>query len=410
MPSNTCLSKTNDIGMDPFSRRATWELLQRHKAGRVIVLTTHFLEEADILGDRIAIMSEGHVRTSGSSLFLKNRFGAGYLLSISITRMGAAFRVKSEKEHTTRNYLHDAASSDVDETEAHVTPLVDVETLEDVVKSFVPLAMITSQVAGEVIFSLPIQSVPAFAELFGALQQKSAVFGIESYGVSLTSLEQVFIKLAKENEAADVDLMPKSLYLKAKSSLHNMVIGAGNRIGGIDLKAALAYPLKGSRYRESGDARIIPSRSVSDVELPGLSDMDLRVDTTTFKGDGREDSVCDTSNGGNTTLESMTSVEGYTGPSEGRITRPQVKKSHRSGSVVPTTPEALMSPDSSHRDAEAPSPDISSCWSVDASLHSCENHGLEKQLKLKMRNFEDLDDEADDKVCAQKTFYLTDFF
>jgi ATP-binding cassette subfamily A (ABC1) protein 3 len=45
-------------GMDPFSRRATWELLQRNKAGRVIVLTTHYLEEADILGDRIAIMSE----------------------------------------------------------------------------------------------------------------------------------------------------------------------------------------------------------------------------------------------------------------------------------------------------------------------------------------------------------------
>ena len=36
--------------MDPYSRRATWELLQRKRSGRVIVLTTHFLEEADILG------------------------------------------------------------------------------------------------------------------------------------------------------------------------------------------------------------------------------------------------------------------------------------------------------------------------------------------------------------------------
>ena len=42
---------TLDVGMDPYSRRATWELLQRKRSGRVIVLTTHFLEEADILGE-----------------------------------------------------------------------------------------------------------------------------------------------------------------------------------------------------------------------------------------------------------------------------------------------------------------------------------------------------------------------
>ena len=148
----------HDAGMDPFSRRATWELLQRHKAGRVIVLTTHFLEEADILGDRIAIMSEGHVRTSGSSLFLKNRFGAGYLLSISIARMGAAYRINCEKDPKTMKCILDLESDELtDGTEAFTTPLDNCETLEDVVKSFIPLAMITSQVAGEVIFSLPIQ-------------------------------------------------------------------------------------------------------------------------------------------------------------------------------------------------------------------------------------------------------------
>ena len=90
--------------MDPFSRRATWELLQRRKVGRVIVLTTHFLEEADILGDRIAIMAEGTVRTSGSSLYLKNRFGAGYLLSVSVSRQNV--RETSDVRARTPERLH----------------------------------------------------------------------------------------------------------------------------------------------------------------------------------------------------------------------------------------------------------------------------------------------------------------
>lgn len=43
-------------GMDPYSRRSTWELLQRNKVGRVILLTTHFMDEADTLADRISII------------------------------------------------------------------------------------------------------------------------------------------------------------------------------------------------------------------------------------------------------------------------------------------------------------------------------------------------------------------
>ena len=45
------------------------------------MLTTHFLDEADLLGDRIVIMSKGHVRCAGSSMFLKNNFGVGYNLT-----------------------------------------------------------------------------------------------------------------------------------------------------------------------------------------------------------------------------------------------------------------------------------------------------------------------------------------
>ena len=70
-------------GMDTSSRRRLWEMLKLNKNGRIIILTTHYMDEADILGDRIAIMAEGRIKCSGSSLFLKNKFGVGYNLVIS---------------------------------------------------------------------------------------------------------------------------------------------------------------------------------------------------------------------------------------------------------------------------------------------------------------------------------------
>ncbi len=48
------------------------------------MLTTHSMEEADILGDRIGIMVRGKLRCIGSSLRLKSRFGSGYRVSVRI--------------------------------------------------------------------------------------------------------------------------------------------------------------------------------------------------------------------------------------------------------------------------------------------------------------------------------------
>lgn len=62
-------------GMDPGARRLVWDLLQKERIGRTILLTTHFMEEADLLGDRIAIMANGVVQCCGSSLFLKRKYG-----------------------------------------------------------------------------------------------------------------------------------------------------------------------------------------------------------------------------------------------------------------------------------------------------------------------------------------------
>jgi ABC-type multidrug transport system ATPase subunit len=68
--------------MDPTARRSIWDMLKKYKENRIIILTTHYMDEADVLGDRIAIMSQGQIKCVGSSLFLKNKFGVGYLLQI----------------------------------------------------------------------------------------------------------------------------------------------------------------------------------------------------------------------------------------------------------------------------------------------------------------------------------------
>jgi len=70
-------------GMDPISRRETWELIKAYKKDKIIILTTHYMDEADELGDRIAIMSKGRLKCCGSPMFLKKKYGLGIILEIT---------------------------------------------------------------------------------------------------------------------------------------------------------------------------------------------------------------------------------------------------------------------------------------------------------------------------------------
>ena len=67
--------------MDAYSRRHLWSVLKRRSEGKIILLTTHFMDEADILADRKAIMSGGKIRCYGTSSFLKSKYGIGYHLT-----------------------------------------------------------------------------------------------------------------------------------------------------------------------------------------------------------------------------------------------------------------------------------------------------------------------------------------
>ena len=51
-------------------------------SGRTILLSTHHMDEADVLGDRIAIIAQGKLCCCGTSLFLKSQYGSGYYLTL----------------------------------------------------------------------------------------------------------------------------------------------------------------------------------------------------------------------------------------------------------------------------------------------------------------------------------------
>ena len=82
LPCAIFISAEPTTGMDPVTRRSVWDCINRAKAGRVIVLTTHSMEEADILGDKVAVMSGGRLQAIGTSLHLKNKYGGGFRLSL----------------------------------------------------------------------------------------------------------------------------------------------------------------------------------------------------------------------------------------------------------------------------------------------------------------------------------------
>ncbi|PGG98562.1 hypothetical protein GX51_06759 [Blastomyces parvus] len=76
--STVCCVDEVSSGVDPLSRRKLWDILLAERGRCSIILTTHFLDEADLLADRIAILAHGSLKAEGTSVELKQRLGTGY--------------------------------------------------------------------------------------------------------------------------------------------------------------------------------------------------------------------------------------------------------------------------------------------------------------------------------------------
>ncbi|NXR14797.1 ABCAA protein, partial [Semnornis frantzii] len=148
-------------GLDPLSRHRVWSLLREHRAGRVILFSTQFMDEADILADRKAFISHGRLKCVGSSLFLKKKWGLGYHLRI------------------------------------HVSESCDLQNVTSLVKQYIPNVIFSGHRQHELRYKLPLENVNKFPDLFIGLDSFSDQ-GILNYGVSMTTLEDVFLRLEGE--------------------------------------------------------------------------------------------------------------------------------------------------------------------------------------------------------------------
>lgn len=80
--SSLCLIDEVSSGLDPRSRRKIWDIVLAERGHRSTLFTTHFLDEADLLSDRITVLSKGHLKASGSAVALKHEHGGGYRVKL----------------------------------------------------------------------------------------------------------------------------------------------------------------------------------------------------------------------------------------------------------------------------------------------------------------------------------------
>uniref|UniRef100_A0A8C3XG17 ATP binding cassette subfamily A member 4 n=1 Tax=Cyanoderma ruficeps TaxID=181631 RepID=A0A8C3XG17_9PASS len=167
-------------GVDPYSRRSIWDLLLKYRPGRTIILSTHHMDEADILGDRVAIISQGKLFCSGSPVFLKNCFGSGFYLTLvrkmRTTKMGRATISVS--------YVIEQYPFNLNE-------------LAEVIHHHIPEAKLIESIGQELIYLLPNKNFKqrSYASLFRELEETLDDLGLSSFGVSDTPLEEVTDRL-----------------------------------------------------------------------------------------------------------------------------------------------------------------------------------------------------------------------
>ncbi|XP_037664575.1 ATP-binding cassette sub-family A member 8 isoform X2 [Choloepus didactylus] len=156
-------------GLDPFSRYQVWNFLKKCKADRVILFSTQFMDEADILAERKVFLSKGMLKCAGSSLFLKKKWGIGYHLSLQLNEMCVREKVTS------------------------------------LVKQHIPDAKLSARSEGKLIYTLPIERTNKFPDLYKDLDSCPGL-GIENYGVSMTTLNEVFLKLEGKSAIHEADV------------------------------------------------------------------------------------------------------------------------------------------------------------------------------------------------------------
>eukprot|EP00834_Sanchytrium_tribonematis_P000459 NODE_8_length_66115_cov_0.981823.p44 type:complete len:168 gc:universal NODE_8_length_66115_cov_0.981823:26656-27159(+) len=153
------------LGLDPEVRRIIWDIISKARHGRTVILTTHSMEEAESLCQRIGIMANGSMRCIGAQARLKQQYGSGFRITFSM-----------KAEHHTE--ATEFVKSLLKETGFQI--LDDFDTLCN--------------------YEFPY-SPGIVSHLFEKMGDSKEHF-IVDWGISQTSLEDVFLRIVKESDAA----------------------------------------------------------------------------------------------------------------------------------------------------------------------------------------------------------------
>eukprot|EP01090_Pellita_catalonica_P001786 TRINITY_DN1151_c0_g1_i2.p1 TRINITY_DN1151_c0_g1~~TRINITY_DN1151_c0_g1_i2.p1 ORF type:complete len:386 (+),score=71.03 TRINITY_DN1151_c0_g1_i2:1036-2193(+) len=149
-------------GLDPESRRKLWDVLMAVKKGKCLILTTHSMEEADVLCTKLGIMSNGSLQCVGKQHDLKKRFGQGYTLKVT-------FAEKNKQR------------------------------VEKFVAGLYPRSTIVEEYARSLTWQIPRADV-IISEMFVKMTKDCKAAGVEDWGVNETSLEDVFLNIVRTTE------------------------------------------------------------------------------------------------------------------------------------------------------------------------------------------------------------------
>uniref|UniRef100_A0A8C3VBE5 ATP-binding cassette sub-family A member 2 n=1 Tax=Catharus ustulatus TaxID=91951 RepID=A0A8C3VBE5_CATUS len=213
-------------GVDPYARRAIWDLILKYKPGRTILLSTHHMDEADLLGDRIAIISHGKLKCCGSPLFLKSTYGDGYKLTVV------------KKCELTNGYFPSVPEPGQPHSplgHSSVSPCSEPR-VSQFIKKYVASCLLISDTNTELSYILPSEAVKkgCFERLFQHLEQSLEELDLTSFGLMDTTLEEVFLKVSEEDQSLEnsdvgmgaggghkVNLVTCSQLAQSQASLHS---------------------------------------------------------------------------------------------------------------------------------------------------------------------------------------------
>ncbi|XP_066541950.1 glucosylceramide transporter ABCA12 [Hoplias malabaricus] len=160
-------------GVDPCSRRSIWEIILQHKQERTIILSTHHLDEAEVLSDRIAFLEHGGLKCCGSPFYLKDKLSKGYNLTL-----------------TKKVQLPESEEK------------FDSEVVKTFIHSHMPDAQLKEGEVGDIVYSLPAyssQNASAYRSLLTGLDRNLDALQLGCYGISDTTLEEVFLQLTRDD-------------------------------------------------------------------------------------------------------------------------------------------------------------------------------------------------------------------